>query len=202
MSQAIDLYFDFSSTYSYVVHQKIIDLAHKHDLKLNWKCISLGAVFHHLGHSLPQMGSPKQKYLWHDVERSARQAGLDFTWPDPFPFNSIHAARGFYWIMDMAPEKIEDYVKIIFKAAFSQGLEMGNPAKLKDIALDLGLDGDAFLNALSDEIYKSRLKLATAEAQERDVFGAPTFYYGDEMFWGADRLASLEKHIIAQKEQT
>ena len=201
MTQPIDLYFDFSSTYSYVAHQKIIALAKKHDLSLNWKSISLGAVFHQLGHSLPQMGSPKQKYLWHDVERSAREAGLDFSWPDPFPFNSIHAARGFWWIKDTAPEKIEPYVMAVFHAAFAEGIDAGNPENLKKIVCGLKLDGEAFLAALGDEAYKDRLKQETAAAQAREVFGAPTFFFKDEMFWGADRLPSLESFILAEKEK-
>ena len=201
MPQAIDLYFDFSSTYSYIAHLKIIDIARKHDLQVNWKCISLGAVFHQLGHSLPQMGSPKQKYLWHDVERSAADAGLDFHWPNPFPFNSIHAARGFYWVMDNSPEKIEAYIKAVFHTAFAQDIEAGNPENLKKIAIDLGLDADAFLAALGDETYKTRLKQETVAAQARDVFGAPTFFFKDEMFWGADRLSSLESYIIAEKDK-
>jgi len=202
MTDAIDFYFDFSSTYSYIAHEKIARLAQKHDLTLNWRCISLGAVFHKLGHSLPDKGSPKQKYLWHDVERSAREAGLDFIWPGPFPFNSIPAARGFYRVQDRNADKLQSYIRAVFRAAFVEGRNAGDPAQLADIAANLGLDGAAFGTALGDPAYKDRLKQETARAQERGVFGAPTFFHQGEMFWGADRLPALERHILQQKDRS
>ncbi|PCI33840.1 MAG: 2-hydroxychromene-2-carboxylate isomerase [Alphaproteobacteria bacterium] len=200
MPQAIDVYFEFSSSYSYICHEKIAELANRHGLDLNWKCISLGAIFKQLNHAMPPLGSPKQKYLWHDVERSARQAGLEYNWPETFPFNSMHAARGFYWISDTAPDQIVPYLKAVFKAAFAEGREVGNPEVLKSIVTSLGLDGDTYLAALSDDSYKSRLKQETIAAQGRDVFGCPTFYFKDEMFWGADRLAALETYIKTEKD--
>lgn len=199
MSDVIDFYFDFSSTYSYVAHQDIMSLARKHDLTLSWRPISLGAIFHQQGHSLPKPGSPKQKYLWHDVQRAADQAGLSFRWPDIFPVNSIPAARGAYWIQDIMPEKLEAYIASVFTTTFATDHDIGQPETLQDIAKNLGLDDAAYMAALKDDVYKDRLKQETAAAQTRGVFGAPTFCFGDEMFWGADRLAALDSFITKQK---
>ena len=64
----------------------------------------------------------------------------------------------------------------------------------------LELDGDKYLAALRDDNYKSRLKQETTAAQDRDVFGCPTFTFKDEMFWGADRLSALETYIKTKKD--
>ncbi|WP_339865286.1 2-hydroxychromene-2-carboxylate isomerase [Paremcibacter congregatus] len=199
MSGFIEFYFDFSSNYSYIVHKDIVALADKHGLTVHWKPIALGAIFKNLGHPMPEAGSAKQKYIWHDTMRSAALAGLPYRWPDPFPVNSIPAARGAYWILDTAPEKITDYAATVFTTIFSTSQDISQPDTLRKIVDGLHLDSDAFLTAVQDETYKARLKQETAAAQDKGVFGGPIFFYGNEMFWGADRLAALDAHIAAHK---
>tara|TARA_B100001939_G_scaffold347888_1_gene371150 strand:- start:10887 stop:11495 length:609 start_codon:yes stop_codon:yes gene_type:complete len=195
MSESIEFYFDFSSSYSYVAHRKIEDLAGELGLSLHWKPISLGAIFTALEHRLPKMGSAKQKYIWHDVERSAAEQGLPYVWPDPFPMNSIPAMRGFYFLQDQDPALAKTYARAVFAAAFGEGRDIARPDILIGIVERLGFDPESFKAGISSEDIKTRLKAETAAAQEKGIFGAPTFLCRGEMFWGADRLASLEAFI-------
>ena len=96
MSKTVDFYFDFSSSYSYIAVHRLQEVAGKHGLEVNWKPIALGAIFKNLNHAPPSGDSIKGRYIWHDVQRSAEQSNLRYHWPEPFPFNSMAAAR-IYW---------------------------------------------------------------------------------------------------------
>ena len=93
MSQSVDFYFDFSSSYSYVALPGVVRLASGHEVDFNWKPFLLGVAFQALKHAPPDFATVKGRYIRHDVERCAGNAGLAYTWPQPFPFNSLLAAR-------------------------------------------------------------------------------------------------------------
>ena len=66
---------------------------------------------------------------------------------------------------------------------------------LADVATALGHDAQALLEAAGAEPVKQKLREITDEAMERGVFGAPTFFVGDEMFWGSDRVQALASRL-------
>ncbi len=201
MPERIDFYFDFSSSYSYIAHRKIMNLGERLDVPVVWKPISLGAIFAALGHQLPKMGSPKQKYIWHDVVRSARENGLTYVWPDPFPVNSIPAMRGFYFLEARSSEAAITYANAIFKATFGEGRDIGNPDILLDIVDDLGVDVGVFKTAISSPEIKQKLKEETDAAMKLGIFGAPSLVVNGELFWGADRLGAVERSINRERER-
>ncbi len=195
MSASIDFYFDFSSSYSYIAQAQLSRLAEQHRWDIRWKPIALGAVFKSRGQMPPNPNDPKGAYIWHDVVRCAAEAGLDYTWPEPFPFNGIPAARIFYVLARDDRQQAEAWARAVFNASFAEGRDCSDPAVLADVADSLGHDGQRLLEATRDDNVKQILKDVTTEAMENGVFGAPTFIVGGEMFWGADRLASLERRL-------
>ena len=195
MAKGIEFYFDFSSSYSYLALQPVEAVAARHSVKLSWRPVALGAIFKQLGHAPPAADSMKGRYIRHDLERSAAAAGLPFHWPSPFPFNSIPAARGFYWIAGADPELAVRYAKAVFDAAFGAGQDCSDSTVLVGVAGALGLDVDAYVTGITTPDIKQRLIQETTDAAERGVFGAPTFFVGDEMFWGADRVDQLDQHL-------
>ena len=80
------------------------------------------------------------------------------------------------------------WAKKVFNASFGEGRNCSDPEELSSLASHAGLDGSALLLAAGEGSVKDKLKAVTGEAMERGVFGAPTFFVGNEMFWGADRL--------------
>lgn len=198
MSKSIDFYFDFSSAYSYVGHRRIMQLAEQHGATLNWKPIALGAVFKAHGHAPPLGDNAKSRYIGHDVARSASINGLTFQWPKPFPFNSIPAARVFWYLASKDEEKARKWALAVLDASMGQGRDCSSPEVLADIGVALGHDGDELLAATQQDEVKQRLKDVTGEAMSRGVFGAPTFFLDDEMFWGADRIDQLENKLRPQ----
>ena len=188
MSNNLDFYFDFSSSYTYIGLQRIQELAARHHLALRWMPISLGAIFRERGHTPPAADSSKGRYIYRDVERCAAEAGLAWRWPRPFPFNSIPAARGFLWVESLDAGLAVSYARRVFDAAFAEGRDMSSPGELAAAAAEVGVEPGAFGAGIQQPGIKARLAAQTAEAMGRGVFGAPTLFAGEEMFWGADRL--------------
>ena len=199
MPDQIDFYFDFSSSYSYIAHRKVVELGERLGVPVVWRPISLGAIFAALGHQLPETGSPKQKYIWHDVVRSARENGLPYIWPDPFPVNSIPAMRGFYFLDAQPGADTIAYANAIFKATFGEGRDIGNPDVLLNIVGGLGANVEAFKTAISSAQIKQKLKQETDAAMQLGIFGAPSFVVDGELFWGADRLEAVERLVSREK---
>lgn len=198
MAEPIDFYFDFSSSYSYIGQKRLRELALEHGREIRWKPVALGAIFKSLGSGPFSPESAKGAYVWKDVERSAADAGLVYRWPTPFPFNSLTAARIFYYIAAKDEAKAVEWAQAVFGASYGQGRDCSDPAELAEIAKDLGLDAEKLLNAAQQDEVKDKLKQATAEAMQKGVFGAPSFVVDGEMYWGADRIDQMHRYLARQ----
>jgi 2-hydroxychromene-2-carboxylate isomerase len=86
----------------------------------------------------------------------------------------------------------------IFEASFGQGRDCSDPAELAQVAGKLGLDFGELQDAVGRDDIKQKLKQATAEAMQKGVFGAPTFFIGSNMYWGADRIDQMH-HLLSQQ---
>jgi 2-hydroxychromene-2-carboxylate isomerase len=192
MTTSIDFYFDFSSSYSYLALPGLERLAAERGIEINWMPIVLGVIFKVHDHAPPAPDSAKGHYVWRDVVRTAEQNGQAYQWPKPFPYNSMTAARVFWHIAGTDAGKADEWAKAVFNAAFGEGRDCSNPEVLGEVAASLGLDAEATLAATGDDTVKAKLREVTGQAMERGVFGAPTFFLGDEMYWGNDRLNQLE----------
>ncbi len=182
----IEFFFDYASTYSYLAHKEIEELATRHEAELVFKPMVLGFVFKATGNSMPAAVPAKAAYMTHDVRRWARHYGLPFHMPSVFPVNTIRALR-------TGVAALEEGTFLAFHHAVMQGYwandqDIGDPEVLAAIATAAGLDGPRLVGRAEEGPIKERLKSNTDEAIERGVFGAPTFFVGDQMFWGNDRL--------------
>ena len=195
MAEPIDFYFDFSSSYSYIGQHRLQELADNHNREVQWRPVALGAIFKSLGTGPHSPETPKGSYVWKDVERSAADAGLPYHWPEPFPFNSLSAARIYYYIAETDASKAIEWARAVFDSSFGRGKDCSDPAELTKIAGKLGLDAADLLNACNRDQVKQKLKDATAEAMQKGVFGAPTFFVGGDMYWGADRIDQMDRSL-------
>lgn len=195
MVEAIDFYFDFSSSYSYIGQHRLRQLAGEHGRTIRWKPVALGAIFKALGSAPHSPETPKGSYVWKDVERSAADAGLPYQWPKPFPYNSLMAARIFYYIAQKDEAKSVEWAQAIFDASYRHGRDCSDSTELASVARKLDLDADELLDATSQDGIKHILKKATAEAMQKGVFGAPTFFVDGNMYWGADRIDQMHRYL-------
>ncbi|MEI8162704.1 MAG: 2-hydroxychromene-2-carboxylate isomerase [Betaproteobacteria bacterium] len=195
MKEPIDFWFDFSSPYSYIASERIDDLAAKHDRRVRWRPIMLGAAFKASG--LPFLvGVPlKGEYSKRDFDRSARFLGVPYTFPPKFPVTTLAAARGYYWLHGQDCAAAREFARAVFRAYWVDGRDIGELPVVLEIAARLGIDGEALTAAIATPEIKERLKQETEAAVARGMFGAPYFMVDGEPFWGADRLPQIDKWL-------
>lgn len=185
----LDFWFEFASTYSYLSAMRIEALAEQAGVNLRWRPFLLGPIFAAQGWtSSPfNMFPAKGKYMWRDVQRRAARQDLQVKKPDPFPQNSLVAAR-------VALAGREDgwtpgFTKALFLLEFGEGKSIADEAVLTAALKSRGLDANAALAASRSDDIKGRLKAETELAKSLGIFGAPAFVTQDgELFWGDDRL--------------
>jgi 2-hydroxychromene-2-carboxylate isomerase len=185
----MEFWFDFASTYSYLAAARVEAVVGREGIPLAWRAFLLGPIFQQ---QLGIKDSPfnvqpvRGRYMWRDVERLAGRAGLPFRRPTVFPRNSILAAR-VALALEGRPE-LPAYCRAVFAANFAADRDISDRAVLAEILREQSLDAEAALEAAVAPENKARLRARTEEAMARGVFGAPSFFVGDELFFGNDRL--------------
>ncbi|MBI3711650.1 MAG: 2-hydroxychromene-2-carboxylate isomerase [Burkholderiales bacterium] len=196
MSKRIEYWFDFVSPYAYLTTQVIEQLAKKYDREVDWHPMLLGVVFKHTNSTPLTMRPPVMAdYHKHDMERSARFAGLPFVLPEPFPINTQNTARVCLWLKEAAPAQVGEFVRNVTRTYFSEPAALNDIAWLGQQVKAMGLDGEAAMAACENPYYKDLLKSACEEAVSKGIFGAPWLIVDGEAFWGNDRLPQLEKWL-------
>lgn len=196
MGKQVDFYFDFGSPYSYLAFHQLPKIAAKHGATVNWKPMLLGGVFQATGNHSPVEIALKGKHLGVDLQRWAKYFGVGFTMNPHFPINTLPLMRGAtgYQMRDEA--QFHRYTSAVYAAMFEKPRNMSQPDVIGAVLQEADLDPAAFLAMINDQAVKDKLKEDTAAAVARGVFGAPTFFVGDEMYWGQDRLHFVEQALI------
>jgi 2-hydroxychromene-2-carboxylate isomerase len=194
----IEFWFDFGSNYSYISAMRIADLAAKHGAQVLWRPILLGAIFRSFGWESSPFVLQKQKgaYVWKDMVRQCAKYNVPWVQPMQFPRGSVLPARVVLAAGD-APW-VGDFVREVFMLNFAADKDIDSVDNVKSVLTVLGLPADELLQAAVTPENKQRLKAQTEAAQARSVFGAPTFFVNDEMFWGNDRLEDAFDQLVPQ----
>ncbi|WP_112662087.1 2-hydroxychromene-2-carboxylate isomerase [Microvirga flavescens] len=199
----LEFWYDFASTYSYLTAMRIEAAAEEAGVGLLWRPFLLGPIFSAQGWtSSPFNLFPgKGRYMWRDMEREAARLNIPFVKPDPFPQNSLLAAR--VALLGGDAGWTPAFTRAIFTAEFGKGRNIGDPVLLTEILTGLGQDPKAVLSEAESEANKMRLRRMSEEAQSRGIFGAPTFFAEDgEMFWGNDRLERALEWAVARAHRS
>lgn len=196
---SLDFWFEFASTYSYPAAMRIAPLAREAGVTVRFRPFLLGPVFQAQGWST----SPFNLYvakggnMWRDLERLCADLELSFRRPEPFPQNSLLAARvaliglGATSGEQSSSERFwgEQFCRAVFLAEFREGLQIDDVAVLSDILARLNVEPEPVLVAARTDTNKAKLRAQTEEARRLGIFGAPSFMTADgELFWGNDRL--------------
>ena len=137
----------------------------------------------------------KGRYMFTDLARFAARYGVPFGLPPGFPVNTLTLMRGAMGTQLRSPERFEALLAVLFNGLFAQCRNLGDNDVLDDTLSQGGFDPQAFRALAGDDEVKSALRHATEAAVERGVFGAPTCFVGDEMFFGQDRLDFVEEAL-------
>ena len=196
---SLDFWFEFASTYSYPAAMRIAPLAREAGVTVRFRPFLLGPVFQAQGWSTSPFNlyAAKGGNMWRDLERLCADLKLSFRRPEPFPQNSLLAARVALIGLGMASGEQasgeqswgEQFCRAVFLAEFCEGLQIDDVAVLSDILARLNVKPEPVFDAARTDANKARLRAQTEEAQRLGIFGAPSFLTADgELFWGNDRL--------------
>ncbi|MBT9290792.1 2-hydroxychromene-2-carboxylate isomerase [Prosthecodimorpha staleyi] len=187
---SVEFWYEFASTYSYLSAMRIEAAAAEAGVAITWRPFLLGPIFAGQGWTTSPFNlyPAKGRYMWRDMERSAAAAGLPFRRPDPFPQNTLLAAR--LALIGAQEGWVAPFSRAVYTAEFGEGRDVSKAETLVPLLDGLGLAGQQLVaRARADEAIKNRLKIVTEDAQRHGIFGAPSFVTADgELFWGNDRL--------------
>ena len=193
----IECFFDLGSTSSYLAWTQLPRIARDTGATLTWRPMLLGGVFKSTGNTSPAAIPAKGRWILDDTARWAARYGVPFVFNPYFPINTITLMRSAVGIQMHRPKDFDGFIKAAFQAIWVERKNVVDPAVLATVLAEAGLDPDALLSVASEPEVKAALVSNTAEAVSRGVFGAPTIFVGDAMFFGQDRLDFVREELLA-----
>ena len=196
----IDFIFDFASPNGYLTHRALSGLVERTGATLNVIPCLLGGIFKATGNQAPMIAfgniKNKMEYERMEFQRFIAKHGLsDLTFNPHFPVNTLLLMRGA--IYAQREGFLDAYLAAGLHHMWEDCKDMSDPDVFAEAMTESGLDGKAILEATQDPDIKAALVKNTEEAVSRGAFGIPTFFVGDEMFFGKERLGQLEEHLAA-----
>ena len=197
MTKLVDYYFTPISPFTYLGHDRLVAIARKHGATIAVKAINLGEVFPVSG-GLPLSKRAPQRQAYRLLELKRWSDYLDIpikVQPRFFPVNGDLAAA---WILAAQEQGVAQALALtgaVGRAIWEQERDVAAESTLMQIAADVGLDAVALAGRAASAEIVARYKALTQEAIDRQVFGAPTYIYRNELFWGQDRLDFLDRAL-------
>lgn len=186
MSKTFDFYFDLGSGASYLAWRRLADLEAQTGARAVQKPMLLGGVFKATGNASPMAVPAKGVYVGRDLARFAARHAIALQTNPHFPINTLVLMRAVTALLDT--DHYAPFVTHAFNAIWRDARNLNDPAEAAAMIKGAGLDPVALLAEADTPAVKDRLKATTQEAIDRGVFGAPTFFVGDEMWFGQDRM--------------
>ncbi len=184
----IEFWFEFGSNYSYLSVMRIEDAAARHGVRVVWQPFLLGPIFQSFGWGNSPFVLQKEKgeYVWKDMARQCRKYGIPWKMPTQFPRLGVLPLR--VMLVGAGQPWLGEFAKRVMLLNFHHDREINSREEIEGTLTDLRLPGAELLAEAQSEPIKNRLREQTHIAKERKIFGAPTFFVREEMFWGNDRL--------------
>jgi 2-hydroxychromene-2-carboxylate isomerase len=197
MSATVEFLFDFGSPTTYLAWTQLPRICADAGATLVYRPILLGGIFQATGNSSPATIPAKARYMGTDLARFARRYGVPFAFNPHFPINTMTLMR-IATALSMKPcDEFDAYMTAVFPAMWVEGANLGDASVLASTLAAAGLDAGRLTALASSPEVKEALKTATEQAVERGVFGAPTIFIGEEMFFGQDRLDFVKEALGA-----
>ena len=195
----VEFHFDFGSPNAYLSHVVIPRIEERTGAHFEYVPILLGGVF-----KLTNNRSPvevyngirnKLPYEHLETQRFIKKHGIEFQFNPFFPVNTLALMRG-----AVAAQRLGlfgRYVDEVFRHMWAQPKDMDDPAVIGAALQESGFDAAKLMALAQDQSVKDELAANTSRSVERGTFGAPTFFVGDDIYFGKDRLRDVEEAIVA-----
>ena len=195
MSKTVEFWYDFLSPTAYLGYWRLKDIAARTGATIDYHPMLLGGVFKATGNQTPVNVKPKGKWMFFDMSNYARKYGVPLKSNPYFVFSSLPLMRGA--ILAQERGELEPYNDTIFYGVWRDARNLADPGIIVETLKEAGLDADAYVDGIQQQDVKDKLIANTDEAVEKGAFGAPTFFVGDKMWWGQDRLDWVEEELAA-----
>ncbi len=195
MGKTVEFYFDLGSPTAYLACTQLPSIAKRTGAKLEYRPMLLGGVFHAIGSETPVNLPPRGAYMSKDIPRCAAFYGVPYEHNPHFPVNTLQVMRGA--LVAQQAGELERYMETVNRAIWVDQKDMSQPAVIAETLQTAGLDTAKYAEGIQEPAIKESLKTVTEAAVKRGVFGAPTMFVGDEMFFGQDRLDYVERALAA-----
>ncbi len=187
MNRPIEFYFDIASPPTYLAHKRIRTIVARTDLDVIYRPMLLGGIFKITGNAEPVDVAAKRRYMMEvDLPRNAERYSVSLNFHADAPFNSLAMMRGA--LVAEEEGRLAPYVDALFDAMWAEAANLSDPAVVAEVLEAAGFDAPHYVSRCREADVKQGLIDRTAAAAARGVFGSPTFFVRDEMFFGQDRL--------------
>ena len=188
MSKTVEFFFDLGSPATYLAYTQLPNICERTDSHLIYIPILLGGVFKATGNASPATIPAKGRHMIQDLDRYARRYGVPLKFNPHFPINTLVLMRAVTGIQLHQPERFVAFIDCLFKALWVEGCNLNDPATVAAVLSGNGFDPNEVLALTADETVKATLKDNTEKAVQRGVFGAPSMFVDDQLYFGQDRL--------------
>ncbi|MEW6643178.1 MAG: 2-hydroxychromene-2-carboxylate isomerase [Pseudomonadota bacterium] len=202
MAPRVEFQFDFGSPNAYLAAQVIPAIEARTGVKFAYVPVLLGGIYKLTGNSSPadylRGVKNKPEHMQRETERFVRRHNLTRFRPNPFfPVITLMLMRGA--VAAQLEGVFEPYFQAAYHHMWEEPKKMDDPQVLREALIASGLDADRLIARAQEADVKAKLLALTQDAVNRGAFGSPTFFVGDEMFFGKDQLRDVEEEILAQQ---
>jgi 2-hydroxychromene-2-carboxylate isomerase len=198
VARNVEYFFTPVSPFTYLGHDRFVAIASRHGVSIDVKPVDLGPVFAVSGGlPLKQRAPQRQAYRLVELARWSKHLGLPLNLqPRHFPVPAAIASK---WILaTLSQQGAQNALKLtgaLLRAVWAEERNIADADTLAAIASEQGLDAKSLAERAASADIGQRYDALTQEAIDRQVFGAPTYIYRDEPFWGQDRLDFLDRAL-------
>ncbi len=197
----IDFIFDVGSPNAYLCHKVLASLARRTGAHINYIPCLLGGIFKATGNQSPFMAHAgiknKLEYEQLEMQRFIDKHNIPFRMNPNFPVNTLQLMRGAV-VADLEGQQAT-YIEGLFHYMWEEPRPLDDSAVLQQTLSELGLDAATYWRRMHEDGIKKKLADNTQAAVDRGAFGIPTFFVGEAMWFGKERLGDIEAYLAEQK---
>jgi 2-hydroxychromene-2-carboxylate isomerase len=205
MTIKVEFHFDFGSPNTYYCHRVIPAIEQRTGASFDYVPILLGGIFRATNNKSPMEAfagiKNKSEYNALETQRFIQKHQLsNFKFNPNFPVNTLHIMRGAIYALENAIGA--EYIEAVYQCMWEKQLDMADPEVIKNALAIANLNAEEIMAGSVEPAIKQKLIENTEASVNKGSFGAPTFYVGDEMFFGKDRLREVEEEIVTQSTRS
>lgn len=188
MSKTVEFFFDLGSPTSYLAYTQLPKICAQTGSQLIYQPMLLGGVFKATGNASPISVPAKGRYTLQDLARYARRYEVPLAFNPHFPINTLLLMRAVTGMQLRHPQQFVAFIDCLFRALWVEKRNLNDQATVAAVLSEGGFDPLEVLALTNDEEVKNALKDKTEQALQRGVFGAPSMFVDNQLFFGQDRL--------------